>query len=221
MARSDRPSQVASAAGIIGVAVISAAMFITALTYTGRGGESYSPLNHWVSELGEIGVSVLAPVFNVGLIAGGICLAVFMVATAIVMGGITSWFFGAAGLASGAAGLLVGVFPMNNLEAHAGVALLFFVCGLVAVLIFSAAALLRPIPAFPRAMALPGLPVIAAFVWFVIEVFSLPDLSIQAFAAPDPAARLAFWPVAAAEWLVALTVLVWITMVSIRQRSLG
>ena len=100
-------------------------------------------------------------------------------------------------------------------------ALLFFVCGLVAVLIFSAAALLRPIPAFPRAMALPGLPVIAAFVWFVIEVFSLPDLSIQAFAAPDPAARLAFWPVAAAEWLVALTVLVWITMVSIRQRSLG
>ena len=61
---------------------MTATSVVTALAYTGSKGQPYSPLNHWVSELGEVGVSELASVFNVGLIIGGLCFAVFMPSSA-------------------------------------------------------------------------------------------------------------------------------------------
>src|SRR3989304_4746513 len=45
-----------------------------AAAYRGRQGETYSLLNHFISELGEAGVSRLAWVFNLGLILCGLCL---------------------------------------------------------------------------------------------------------------------------------------------------
>jgi hypothetical membrane protein len=70
--------------GMLGSAIFLLASVVAAFTYRGTLGESYSPLNHWVSELGEIGVSGLATIFNVGLILGGLALAVFMSALGIV-----------------------------------------------------------------------------------------------------------------------------------------
>jgi hypothetical membrane protein len=64
-------------AGFIGAAAITLGALITGLAYTGTAGERYSPLNHWVSELGEVGVSEQASVFNLGLIIGGLALAVW------------------------------------------------------------------------------------------------------------------------------------------------
>ena len=53
--------------------------------------EPFSPLNHWISELGEVGVSRLAAVFNVGLVVGGICYALFMLAFAATRRGLLPW----------------------------------------------------------------------------------------------------------------------------------
>ncbi len=52
-----------------GVLVVGA--LIPALSYRGKAGEPYSFLNHFISELGERGVSALAPVFNASLVLGG------------------------------------------------------------------------------------------------------------------------------------------------------
>lgn len=213
------PARMASIFGLAGTGILSLAMLVTGLAYSGTTGERYSPLNHWVSELGEVGVSELAAVFNIGLIIGGACLAVFMVGVALTLEGRVSWFFGAVGLVSGASGLLVGVFPMNNLEAHASVALLFFASGLLAVLILSFYAFTASSATYPRWMALPGLPVIAAFVLFGREVMLMAPMSVQSFAAPEPGTRLDFWPVAATEWLVTAAVILWIIAVSLRLRS--
>jgi hypothetical membrane protein len=47
---------------------------IAGLAYRGRQNERYSILNHFISELGEVGISRLAWVFNLGLILCGLCL---------------------------------------------------------------------------------------------------------------------------------------------------
>ena len=70
--------RLAACAGIVGAGAIGIGSVVTAIVYRGADGEPYSPLNHFVSELGELAQSELAGVFNAGLMVGGICFAVFM-----------------------------------------------------------------------------------------------------------------------------------------------
>ncbi len=57
--------------GLFASAIIVITSVVTAFNYKGKKGESYSPLNHFVSELGEVGVAAYAAVFNTGLIFSG------------------------------------------------------------------------------------------------------------------------------------------------------
>ena len=95
MAIDRRWQMVAAWAGLIGVTAISLGSIATAIVYSGKQGEAFNPLNHWVSELGEVGVSDLASVFNVSLIVGGVCFVVFMIGLAATRGGLlpcsTAW----------------------------------------------------------------------------------------------------------------------------------
>ncbi len=61
-------------AGVLGAAAFAVSSLIAALVYSGTAGEGFSPLNHWVSELGEMSVSRLALLFNAGIFVGGISL---------------------------------------------------------------------------------------------------------------------------------------------------
>ena len=56
--------------GWAGSLTILVCSLIAASVYRGKEGERYSITRHFVSELGEAGVSRLAQVFNAGLIAG-------------------------------------------------------------------------------------------------------------------------------------------------------
>ncbi len=116
--------------GMAGSAVIALAGLVAALAYRGRLGEAYSPLNHFVSELGELGVSPLAGVFNAGLLIGGLCMVIFLVGLGRRIGGWPGLLFGVLGLACGVSGTLVGAFPMNNLPPHIFWAMNFFNLGL-------------------------------------------------------------------------------------------
>jgi hypothetical membrane protein len=193
-------------------------MLMTALAYVGTADERYSPVNHWVSELGEVGVSELATVFNIGLILGGACIAVYMLGVALTMRGWMRWLFGGIGVLTGLSGVLVGIFPINNLNVHAFVALIFFNTGLLAVALFSLYALFSTTRAYPRTLALPGVPTVAAFVLFLGQVgIAMRDPAFS-FAAPAPATRLDFWLVAIYEWLVIVFVILWVFIVSLRLR---
>lgn len=57
--------------GLGSVGVILLGMVVAALPYRGYAGEGYSPLNHFISELGEIAASRLAWAFNLGIVLGG------------------------------------------------------------------------------------------------------------------------------------------------------
>ena len=41
-------------AGVLGSVVLLLASIVAALVYKGTAGEGFSPLNHWISELGEM-----------------------------------------------------------------------------------------------------------------------------------------------------------------------
>ncbi|MGA2976238.1 MAG: DUF998 domain-containing protein [Spirochaetia bacterium] len=130
--------------GIGGSLLVGASIAAAALTYTGEHGEPYSLLNHFISELGQVGVSRNAWLFNAGLIAAGILFILFCIGLRLSLRGIWSILGAAAGVCAGAFCSGVGVFPMNDLRMHLFVAMWFFRCGLATTLLFAIGILAQP-----------------------------------------------------------------------------
>lgn len=210
-----RVTSIATGAGILGAFVVAIASLATALAYTGAAGEPYSPLDHWVSELGEVGVSGLAPLFNAGLVVGGICFAVFMIGLAIVRSGPLRYVFGAVGAAAGVSGALVGIFPMNGLGPHALAAFAFFDLGWIAVGLASIDIAWHRDPRFPVWLSVLGVATVLAFLAFLASIASL-DASTETLAAPD--VRPEVWTPAALEWLTIAGILGWTLLASVAWR---
>lgn len=203
--------------GFAGAAMVALTCVASALAYIGKAGQRYSPLNHFVSELGEVGVSPLADAFNAGLIVGGACIAASLVGVARTLRGRSRYVFGVVGLTAGLSGTLVGAFPMNNFNPHALAALTFFSTGWIAVAVFSLYAYLWGEDIYPRWLALIGLPCIAAFIAFLALSKNVP---LDALANPDRH-RPDVWPLTIFEWIVIALVLVWIAAVAwqLRRRA--
>jgi hypothetical membrane protein len=194
--------------GFIGSAIFVVASVVAALAYTGTAGEGFSPLNHWVSELGELGVSSLAIVFNVGLIVGGLALALFMAALGRLRRSRLAWIYVPVGLVAGVSGALVGVFPMNNRDIHIVVALGFFVLGWVAVGLASLDIWRRPEPRFSRWLPALGAVTVALFLVF-LSVY-IPYL-YTGTGGDRPAVSVA----TVLEWLVLVGIIGWVLVASL------
>jgi hypothetical membrane protein len=199
-------------AGLLGSTVILLGSLVTAIAYTGSKGQRYSPLNHFVSELGEIGVSELAPVFNACLNIGGICFVVFMVGLAATRTGVLRYAYGLTGVVAGVGGALVGTFPMNDLDKHALVALTFFLLGLVTVLLASIDFLRADDPRFPRWLSVVGVATVLAFGAFLVT------LTGEAGGLAHPDERVAIWPLTVFEWLLIVGILVWVFLTAFTWR---
>ncbi len=191
---------------IVGAATFAVASVVTALAYTGTAGEAYSPFNHWVSELGQVGVSKLALLFNIGLIVAGWCFALFMVGFSHARRGALAWIYGAIGSIAGVAGAFVGYFPMNDLERHSFAALIFFALGVIAVGLASIDFIRRPDPRFPRWLARIGAATVVLFIGFLAVTYPL--LGADGLGAPE--VREGVWMVAVLEWAVLMAILAWV-----------
>lgn len=191
-------------AGLIGSSVIALGSVVTALAYTGSKGQPYSPLNHFVSELGQLSVSRLAVVFNTSLIVGGVCFVVFILGLAAAGQGWLRYLYGLVGVIAGIGGAFVGVFPMDYLGVHSLAALTFFMLGLVTVLLASIDFVRRPDPRFPRVLSAVGAVTVAAFAIFLVILFGGDDdLS-------HPDERVAVWPLTIFEWQLIVGILSWV-----------
>jgi hypothetical membrane protein len=206
-------ARVAAWAGLVGVAAITGSSVVAALAYSGTSGEPFSPLNHWVSELGEVGVSELAWVFNVGLMVGGTCFVVFMLGLAATRTGWLRFGYGLIGAVTGVAGSLVGVFPMNVIGAHQLAAFAFFNLGWIAVGIASVDFVRRPEARFPRWLAVLGVLTVAAFIAFMQSLRTDPSFGEDVLAAPID--RPGIWMVTALEWAVIIGILAWTLAASV------
>lgn len=202
-------TRIGAIAGLAGAAVIVLVSVVTAIGYTGSAGESYSPFNHFVSELGETANSELATLFNVGLVIGGVCLVAFMIGLRSQLEGAWGWVTTAIGVIAGVFGALVGVFPMDHLGVHSTVAAIYFVSSALAVLVFTIALATGQAPGLPRWLLWPGtIAVVASLLFLVVILVS--GLSLGA-----PTDRAAFLAVPTLEWLALLGILAWVVCVSI------
>lgn len=204
-------------AGLAGGLVVVLTSLAAALVYRGKRGERYSPLNHFISELGELGVSHLARVFNAGLILGGILFLPFGIGLGLLIPGVWSKLGLAAGVVAAVSLALVGVFPMNNLKPHSLAAMTYFRAGLAMVILFTLAIALQVEGAVvvPRAVNWAGLFAILAFGSFLVIARVA---SKQVGDILDPEAKVSrprFWLMPAVEWMIFVSTLVWFGVVSL------
>lgn len=198
--------QILSLAGALSAILGS---IIAGLAYRGQKGEAYSLFNHFISELGEVGVSHLAWVFNLGLMLCGLCLIPSAVSLGLILPGVWAKLGMAAGIVTAVSIGLVGVFPMNQRTPHIRAAVTYFRFGLVMILLFTAAiALQLEPPRLPRRLWLAGLPAILAFSFFLLysRISYKPQQNPLSLSEME---RPRFWTLAFAEWLLFLTTVPW------------
>ena len=101
-------------------------------------------LNHFISELGELGISRAAWIFNGGLLLAGLVMLPYVIGIGIVFGSLLGWLGTAAGVIAVLGVAAVGVCPINNIESHRTAAITYFRAGLVMVFFFGLAILFQP-----------------------------------------------------------------------------
>jgi hypothetical membrane protein len=208
--------------GLAGATVVSFCALVAALFYTGPDGEPYSVLNHFISELGEVGVSPLAGLFNLGLIASGLLLIPFCLGLGLALPGWLSKVGLMAGLATALSLSGVGVFPMNNLPAHITAALAYFRTGLATVILFGQAILFQPKEevVLDRRVSLASLVAAACYAGFILYMGNMPTTG--GTNALDPSfrsGRPAVWSLAVLEWLVFFSTILWFAAIALAGRK--
>lgn len=210
--------------GLAGSLIIVAAIGFASAFYAGRQKERYSILNHFISELGESGVSRKAHVFNGGLIAGGLSLLPFVVGLGLSLGSLWGKLALIAGLGMAGACIAVGIFPMNRLAQHVVAAQAFFRLGLVAILLFSIAVFAQPADnaVVPPATNILGGLVVLAYAAFLglaaresVKGETMDELMNTAVLLDRPR----IWLLPMLEWSVLFTTILWVLGMALAVRS--
>jgi hypothetical membrane protein len=208
------PSSIFSSLVMAGTGVVVLAIVYAALGYRGKRSERFSLLNHFISELGEVGVSRGARVFNGGLILGGLLLVPFVIRLGVTLGSALGWIGAVFGVVASLGVTAVGVFPMNNLKPHGHAAMTFFRGGLVMVLAFGLAILFQPVEGVvvPRAASLLSLLAVLAFSSFLLlPRIKKPDMDPVDTLDPEMIPeRPRFWALSFLEWLVFFATILWL-----------
>jgi len=175
----------------------------------------FSFLNHFMSELGCFKSSKLALVYNSGIFIGGFLLSLFMIGLGhhfrTRLGYAASVCGGFAGFACG----LLGYFPLNRLVPHLILAYAFFIAWPVSIGLFSLQVLREPKNTLSRGLLSMGMVSISLFVLFLAMPFMIGmqrimEVDLHQFVRPP------FIFTALLEWLMCLSVFIWVVLASIK-----
>jgi hypothetical membrane protein len=204
--------------GLAGSLIVILASVIAAIVYSGKRNERYSIFNHFISELGEVGVSRAAPIFNGGLIAGGLVILPFVIGLGLAIENIWAKLGMLAGIWSTVSCSLVGIFPMNNLEPHRKVSASFFRSGLLYLLFFSLGIFFQPaghiaVPRYAVIFGLVGVLCYSAFLYKMTKNSDSAHLSENLDPEVIPE-RPRFWVLATLEWSIFFSTMGWFLCVA-------
>ena len=204
--------------GLIGSLAILAGVLLPALVYRGKEGERYLITRHFISELGELGVSRLAVVFNISLVIAGLLFLLMLVGVGIDMNNPWGYVAMTAGIITALACVFVGIFPMNNIKPHTIAAMTYFRFGLATVLLFSIAIVLQPegrrvIPLYALVF---GVLSVAAYAAFLIHAGNVAKKQRENVLDTEKVfARPRFWWMPFLEWLVLISTILWFLVICI------
>ncbi len=200
--------------GLAGIIATTLGCMIPAIVFRGRQGQRYSPLNHFISELGEKGVSRLAAVFNSSLVIGGILNALFMIQFSRFINTRAAYISIAFGVFSSLAVSAVGLFPMNSMFGHMIAASCFFYGGMMTMIMFAVTGLTDPLDRIPPALIILAFIVTMIFLIFIVVL----NISVRKSGIFDTTAitsRPSVWIHPILEWSVMLGIDIWIAAVSL------
>lgn len=210
--------------GFLGSGIILLSMIITTIMYRSPTGQYYNPLNHFISELGYIGISHFAWLFNAGIFVGGLVLACFMWGLSAKLKTKSLEISSFIGMLACILGSLIGIFPMNTVNTHIVIAMAFFISSTIAIILFSIGIYVDPEPKLPKALVWYGCIVVVAFILFLFNPFDTSAVNFTGSFTQQNIANLdtirpAIWNIAILEWLSVLSILFWIVIVSIIFRN--
>ena len=202
-----------SLCGLLGPVILTAGCVVAALPFHGKKGEAYSLLNHFISELGFVGVSKLAEVFNGCQTLSGLIIVMFMAGLGRHFQTRLAYAAAVSGAVSGILCSLLGLIPMNDLAVHLKAAFFFFFSGLITVGLFSLVIARDTEKRLPKWLLVPGLIAFASFAAFlayplVTRQTAAEIIKLYYTARPD------IGVIAILEWLVFIMVTTWMLLVS-------
>lgn len=204
--------------GIVGCFLILSGVLVSLLAYRGHKGERFSWLNHFISELGEYGVSSQAIFFNAALIIGGLLLIPFLAYLGLSLNSIFGWLGTLAGFWTAISAIAVGFLPMNNLEPHTKAALSYFRGGLATVILFGLAILFQPRDHLfiPREASLLSLLAISDYATFLVLLNKNWHQDVLNPLNPESQIeRPRFWLLAFMEWMVFFSTMLWFLVMAL------
>ena len=200
--------------GFTGTFFIVLGIVSAALLYHGKKGERFSLFNHFISELGEVGISRAAWAFNLGLILGGLALIPSIIGLGLRVNSLLGWLGTGIGVIALLGVTAVGFYPMNDLTTHGRAAMTYFRAGLGMVFFFGLAILFQPantvrISQFANLFSLLAFLAYGAFLLLLARSSrkhrSDPPLDPQ----QEPE-RPRFWLMAMLEWAVFFSTVLWL-----------
>lgn len=199
--------------GIAGSLLVVSGCVVPSLKYKGRHGQRYSPLNHFISELGERNVSAFSGVFNVSLVFAGLFFVLFMNQFGFYLNTVPARIASITGVFSALSCTMVGVFPMDTMKKHDDAAMCFFYGGLATILLFGISSMTDPQRRLSLTFIFFAVAVALAFAAFLLlpVLMPRPDKKLDFFGADRPK----IWPLPMVEWLAMLGVVGWIAAVSL------
>lgn len=199
--------------GLSGTIIVLVGCLVPAICYRGKIGQRYSPLNHFISELGDRNISFLASIFNSSLILAGILYSMFMIQLARHLGTIGAFIAGAAGVIASFGCCMVGAFPMDTIKKHDHCAAVFFTGGLITVFLFGIISLLDRKNGLPKEFVLYAFIVALLFIVYILMPRKT-TIDITASKVLDKD-RPVVWVLPLVEWISMLGIIGWITAVSL------
>ena len=200
--------------GFAGTALIVLAVFYPMLVYRGKRGERFSMFNHFISELGEVGVSPAAWAFNSGMLLSGLVLLPYVFGMGLAMRSLWGWLGTGAGIIAVLGVAAVGIFPMNNIKTHAAAAITYFRAGLLMVLFFELAIIFphaggRVVPPAANLLSLLAFVEYGAFLTLPLakKERKRPSEILDPELTPE---RPRVWTMAILEWLVFFSTIAWL-----------
>jgi hypothetical membrane protein len=203
--------KISAICGIAGCMVMVACVWAASFPYTGMYDETYSPINHYISELGDRRFSEWAALFNVGLMFSSSLLLVFSIGFTLQFSRWQKHVIGVLGLSTSISCFLVGAFPVDDLKPHILVAMVFFHSALVLVFLNTAITLFTKQPILPKWTISLGAVTAVAFAAFVI---SPSDLLREWVKDPKHFIRPEVWIQPILEWACFYSIILWILIMA-------